>query len=115
MYIIERLKQDFPNYSKELDEFDVFLRKYHDTPYFYKIFDDSADGFNYLQEAYKIGPGNSGYTRNMAYYEKALNYNKDFLQFFIETMFDDKTDYRNLTAEEMRNIIDEHYKNKGKR
>lgn len=113
MYIIERLKQDFPQYIKDINEFELFITKYHNDNWNYKIFDDSKEFYKFIEEAYKIGPGNQGYNRAMCHYEQALNYDIDFLQFFIQEMFNDNTDYSRKTVLELRNIIDKHYKNKG--
>lgn len=117
MYIIERLHKDFPEHESEINNFRMFIERYHNKDWLYKIFDDQKIFYKYIDEAYKIGPGNPGYTRNMAYFEKELNYDKDFLQFFIQDMFNDMTDYSNKSALELRNIIDKQYKeyNNGKK
>lgn len=109
MYIIDRLKNDYPQHESTINEFDMFIKRYHSAHWVTKIFDDQKPSFHFINEAYKIGPGNPGYTRNMAYFEKSLNEDTDFLQFFIQDMFDDNSDYSNLDANALKDIIDKHY------
>ena len=78
MYVIDKLKELYPNQSAALDEYDAIIRRYHQTEKLEKIFDANKENFKYLVEAYKIGPGNKGYNRQMSYYEQSLSYDKDF-------------------------------------
>lgn len=110
MYIVERLRQDYPQYEEEIANLDMFIKRYHTPAWILKIYDDSKDYYKFVDEAYKIGPGNPGYNRSMAYFEKALSTDKDYLQFFLQAMFDDQEDHSNMTVAELHELIESHYR-----
>jgi len=105
MYVIDKLKEIYPEKVNELDEYDKILRRYHKTKDLEKIFDSNKENFKFLVEAYKIGPGHKGYIRQMAYYEKSLSYDKDFLIFYIKEFSKSvPIGLEDKTVEELREI-----------
>lgn len=97
MYVIKRLKSIFPNYKKDLDDFDIFLKKCSKNAEI--IFDSDKNNFHWLIEAFLYGPGNIKYTKAMAFYEMSINFDKDFLTENIDI------DTSNMTVDEMRRYL----------
>ena len=103
MYIIERLKKDYPAYMEELDAYDKFLRRYYSDDLLFKIYDDQKPSFYWINEAFKCGPGKTGYNKNMAYYQNAINFDIDFLRSIVK-------DSDNMSVDELRkSLLGEHY------
>ena len=103
MYIIERLKNDYPAYMEELDAYDKFLRRYYSDDLLFKIYDDQKPSFYWVDEAFKCGPGKRGYNKNMAYYQNAINFDIDFLRSLVK-------DSDNMSVDELRkSLLGEHY------
>ena len=103
MYIIERLKKDYPVYMEDLDAYDKFLRKYYSDDLLFKIYDDQKPSFYWVNEAFKCGPGKPGYNKNMAYYSNAINFDIDFLRSLVENS-------DNMSVDELRkSLLGEHY------
>lgn len=84
MYIIERLKKDYPQYADTLEEYNRYLRRYHGDDLLQKIYDDGKEHFYWVNKAFKCGPGKPGYNKNMAYYEMAINFDLDFLRSLVK-------------------------------
>jgi len=105
MYVIDKLKELYPDKIEALDEYDNILRRYHRTTELEKIFDSDKENFKFLVEAYRIGPGNKDYNRQMAYYEQSLSFDKDFLIFFINEFAKAPVEgLNNKTVEELREL-----------
>ena len=103
MYIIERLKNDYPAYMEELDAYDKFLRRYYSDDLLFKIYDDRKPSFYWVNKAFKCGPGKKGYNKNMAYYQNAINFDIDFLRSIVK-------DSDNMSVDELRkSLLGEHY------
>lgn len=103
MYIIERLKKDYPAYMEELDAYDKFLRRHYSDDLLFKIYDDQKPSFYWINEAFKCGPGKTGYNKNMAYYQNAINFDIDFLRSLVK-------DSDNMSVDELRkSLLGEHY------
>lgn len=103
MYIIERLKNDYPAYMEELDAYDKFLRRYYSDDLLFKIYDDRKPSFYWVNKAFKCGPGKKGYNKNMAYYQNAINFDIDFLKSLVK-------DSDNMSVDELRkSLLGEHY------
>ena len=98
MYIIERLKNDYPQHVKDLETYDAFLRRYYTDTDIRKIFDDSKDSFYWVNEAFKNGPGTAEYNRCMAYYQGAINFDRDFLRTLVK-------DSEHMSVEDMRKSL----------
>lgn len=107
MYVIERLKKDFPQHIKVIEEYDAFIRRYHPEEYIYRIFDDQKENYHWLNDAYVAGPGKGCYNKFMAKYEKSLNEDPDFLEFFIKDYFD--TDATSFSSEEKIAFVNEKF------
>lgn len=106
MYIIERLKNEFPEKKLDLEIYDRFLRKYHDKKWVEKIFDDQKENFILVYTAFKDSNEIGSYNKYMCKYEQSLNDDFDFLSFFVEKFYPEN--YKeNLTIEELKNIIKE--------
>lgn len=103
MYIIERLKRDYPQHSEMLDVYDRFLRIHVSEENLVKIYNDEKENFYWVNEAFKCGPGTAGYNKNMAYYSMAINFDIDFLRSLVDNS-------ENMTVEELRKkLIGEYY------
>ena len=103
MYIIERLKKDYPEYIQDLETLDKFLRIHFTDDLLFKIYDDSKSLFYWINEAFKCGPGKPGYNKNMARFETAINFDIDFLKSFVN-------DSDNMSVDELRKkVLGEHY------
>ena len=113
MYIIERLKQDYPQFTKELKQYDQFLLRTHGKEYnAHRIFDDQKENFKFVKAAYdsldETGRHGKEFNKQMAMYEKSLNDDKDFLAYFVHQYYD--IDGRNMTVPELKEIIQEKFR-----
>lgn len=113
MFIPDRLKQDFPQFTEELNVYAKFLIRTHGKEYnAYKIFDDQKENFKLVQEAYQhyadCGKHDKQFNKLMATYEKTLNEDKDFLAYFVHQFYD--IDGREMTVSQLKQIIDEKFK-----
>lgn len=113
MYIIERLKQDYPQFKKELEQYDQYLLRTHGKEYnAHRIFDDQKENFKFVQAAYdslaKTGSHGKEFNKQMALYEQSFNDDKDFLAYFVHQFYD--IDGRNMTVPELKEIIQEKFK-----
>lgn len=95
MYIVERLKQDYPEHTETLDTYDKFLHRYYSDDLIRKIYDDEKEHFCWVEKAFKCGPGTPGYNKNMARYSSAINFDIDFLRSLVKNPGD-------KTVEELR-------------
>ena len=81
MYIIEKLKIDYPQYTENIEAYSNFLSRLLSEDIKQKIFDDGKYFYKFINEAYKAGPGTALYSKNMCYFEMCLNYDLDFLNY----------------------------------
>lgn len=109
MYIIETLKQKYPSLQQDLEKYDTYLRRCHNENLLYRIYDDSKENFKYIDEACSaLTKGERGiFQRKMCIYEKSLNDDPDFLDFFINAFFN--KDSTNLTVEEKHKLINDEW------
>jgi len=94
MYIIERLRRDYPQHMEDIDRFDTFLKNHFKN--IEKIATDDKDNYRFVDAAYRSKPAegepvNVEYLKNMALYEFSFNYDRDFLLEFMPDATDDMT------------------------
>ena len=95
MYIIERLKSDYPVYTEELDRYNQFLHRHGPDETIRKIYDDQKPSFRWVDEAFRHGPGTAGYNKSMALYQIAVGFDRDFLVTLMP-------DAEGMTVDELR-------------
>lgn len=117
MYIVEALKQEFPEVIKDLNEYDQFLRRYYVEEDLVKIFDSEKQNYELARQAWAALRDKKfkDYNKYQCWYSRAMNSDPDFLRHFIKTMFNDNNDYSNLSAEELKQVIERHYEEEGKK
>ena len=111
MYVIDSLKNEFPDLVHELEVYDKWLRNYYTEEQLNKIFESNKENYHYLQEAYSNFNTNKGlYNKNMAWYSKSLNDDDDFLDYFIDKFFN--IDSRNMTKNDKKALIERKFNEK---
>jgi hypothetical protein len=107
MYIIEALKQEFPEVIKDIEEYDAFLNRYYEKEDLVKIFDSEKQSYELARQAWAALRDKKfkDYNKYQCWYSRAMNSDPDFLRHFIKTMFNDTTDYSDKTVEELQQII----------
>lgn len=112
MFIPERLKQEFPQFTKELDELGACWLRTHGTPEeAERIFDDRKENYKIIHNGFehlaKTGKRDKTFLRLMCNFEKSLNDDKDFLTYFIKEFW--SIDYSDKSVDEMKNYINERF------
>jgi hypothetical protein len=104
MYIIDKLKEKYPQYTENTEQYSKFLSRILSEEIKQKIFDDQKDFYRFIDAAYEAGVGSSLYSKNMCYFEMALNYDLDFLNYlYPDTKGMDVTDARKFILKECYN------------
>jgi hypothetical protein len=104
MYIIDKLKEKYPQYTENIEQYSQFLSRILSEESKRKIFDDQKDFYRFIDAAYEAGVGTSLYSKNMCYFGMALNYDLDFLNcLYPDTIGMDVTEARKFILKECYN------------
>lgn len=108
MYIVESLKQLFPEFNEEIMNFDSFLRSYYPEDMLIKIYSTEKDNYSLIKEAFKHLQNNdrAKYNKYMAKYSCTLKNDEDFLKYFISSYLKDTINTSDWNLNQLKTYIE---------